>query len=294
MNKQPVTVIGLGPMGSAMAGTFLDHDHPVTVWNRTTSKADNLVARGAVRADTVPAALAANELVVLSLTDYAAMYDVLGPAATALSGRVLVNLSSDTPDQARAAARWAADRGATHLTGGVLVPPPWIGKPGASTFYSGPRQAFETHRETLMVLTETDYRGADPGLAALYYQLNMDMFWTSMLSWLHALAVARANGITAKELLPYATSALDLRYFLEFYTDRIDAGEHPGDVDRLSMGVASVEHVAHTTRDSGIDSALPDAMLEIFRRGQATGRGADSFTSLIDVLTLSSAARRDR
>jgi hypothetical protein len=98
----------------------------------------------------------------------------------------------------------------------------------------------------------------------------------------------------ARVAVPSATSALDLRYFLEFYTDRIDAGEHPGDVDRLSMGVASVEHVAHTTRDSGIDSALPDAVLEIFRRGQATGRGAVSFTSLIDVLTLSSAARRDR
>ncbi|WP_207922546.1 hypothetical protein [Micromonospora sp. KC606] len=120
-------------------------------------------------------------------------------------------------------------------------------------------------------------------MAALYYQLNMDMFWTSMLSWLHALAVARANGITAEELLPYATSALDLRYFLEFYTDRIDAAEHPGDVDRLAMGVASIEHVVHTTRDSGIDPALPQAVLEIFRRGEAAGRGGDSFTSLVDI-----------
>ncbi|MEJ3748829.1 NAD(P)-binding domain-containing protein [Actinomycetes bacterium KLBMP 9797] len=284
MTKQSVTVLGLGPMGRAMVNVFLDNGHPVTVWNRTPSKADDLVARGAVRADTVDAALAANQLVVVSLTDYAAVDDVLGPATAGLAGRVLVNLSSDTPDRARAAARWAAEHGATHLTGGVLVPPPGIGKPGASAFYSGPREAFEAHRETLEVLTATDYRGDDPGLAALYYQLNMDMFWTSMLSWLHALALARANGITAKELLPYASSALDLRYFLEFYTDRIDAGQHPGDVDRLAMGVASIEHVVHTTRDAGIDPALPGAVLEIFRRGAAAGRGGDSFTSLIDVL----------
>jgi 3-hydroxyisobutyrate dehydrogenase-like beta-hydroxyacid dehydrogenase len=284
MSKQPVTVIGLGPMGRAMVGAFLDNGHPVTVWNRTVGRADDLAARGAVRADTVDEALAANELVVLSLTDYAATYDVLGPATAALPGRVLVNLSSDTPDRARVAARWAAERGATHLTGGVLVPPPGIGKPGSSTFYSGPRETFETHRETLAVLTGTDYRGSDPGLAALYYQLNMDMFWTSMLSWLHTLALARANGITAKELLPYATSALDLRYFLEFYTDRIDAGDHPGDVDRLAMGVASIEHVVHTTRDSGIDPALPETVLGIFRRGLAAGHEGDSFTSLIDVL----------
>ncbi|GLI03947.1 NAD(P)-dependent oxidoreductase [Phytohabitans aurantiacus] len=285
MNKQPVTVIGLGPMGRAMVGAFLDNGHAVTVWNRTESKADDLVARGAVRADTIQAALAANELVVLSLTDYAAVYDVLGSATTALAGRVLVNLSSDTPDQARTAARWAAEHGATQVTGGVLVPPPGIGKPGSSTFYSGPREAFEAHRETLEVLTATDYRGDDPGLAALYYQLNMDMFWTSMLGWLHALALARANGISAKEMLPYAKLALNLEYFLEFYTDRIDAGEHPGDVDRLAMGMASVEHVAHTTRDSRVDPALPDALLEIFRRGQTAGHGDDSFTSLIDIVT---------
>jgi 3-hydroxyisobutyrate dehydrogenase-like beta-hydroxyacid dehydrogenase len=285
MNAQPVTVIGLGPMGRAMAAAFLDKGHPVTVWNRTASRADDLVARGAVRADTPEAALAANELVVLSLTDYAAMYDLLGPATGALPGRVLVNLSSDTPDQARAAARWAAEHGATHLTGGVLTPPSGIGRPESSTLYSGPREAFERHRETLTVLTAADYRGDDPGLAALYYQLNMDMFWTSMLSWLHALAVARANGITAKELLPYATSALDLRQFLEFYTDRIDAGEHSGDVDRLAMGVASIEHVAHTSRDSGIDPALPQAVLDIFRRGETSGHGGDSFTSLIDTFT---------
>jgi 3-hydroxyisobutyrate dehydrogenase-like beta-hydroxyacid dehydrogenase len=285
MNAQPVTVIGLGPMGRAMAAAFLDKGHPVTVWNRTASRADDLVARGAVRADTPEAALAANELVVLSLTDYAAMYDLLGPATGALPGRVLVNLSSDTPDQARAAALWAAEHGATHLTGGVLTPPSGIGRPESSTLYSGPREAFERHRETLTVLTAADYRGDDPGLAALYYQLNMDMFWTSMLSWLHALAVARANGITAKELLPYATSALDLRQFLEFYTDRIDAGEHSGDVDRLAMGVASIEHVAHTSRDSGIDPALPQAVLDIFRRGETSGHGGDSFTSLVDTFT---------
>lgn len=284
MSKQPVTVIGLGPMGRAMVDAFLDNGHAVTVWNRTAGKADDLVARGAVRADTVRAALATNELVVLSLTDYAAMYDVLGPATTALAGRVLVNLSSDTPHRARAAAQWVAEHGATQLTGGVLVPPPGIGKPGSSTFYSGPREAFETYRDTLETLTATDYKGDDPGLAALYYQLNMDMFWTSMLSWLHTLALARANGITAKELLPYAKLALNVEYFLDFYTDRIDAGEHPGDVDRLAMAVASVEHVGHTARDSAVDPALPDAVLEIFRRGQAAGRGNDSFTSLIDIL----------
>lgn len=283
--KQSLTVIGLGPMGQAMAAAFLDAGHPVTVWNRTASRAEPLVARGAVLAPTAEAALAANELVVLSLTDYRAMYEILRPAAGALAGRTVVNLSSDTPQQARAAADWMAGHGAVHLTGGVQVPPSGIGKPESATFYSGPEEAFLTHRATLEVLTGADYRGADPGLAALYYQIQMDMFWTGLLGYLHAVALARANGIPAGEFLPYATSTMSLMPgFLAFYAPRIDADDHGGDVDRLAMGVASVEHVLHTVEASGVDRALPAAVLELFRRGMAAGRGADSVTSLIEVI----------
>lgn len=35
----PVTVLGLGPMGRALASAFLAAGHPVTVWNRTPGRA---------------------------------------------------------------------------------------------------------------------------------------------------------------------------------------------------------------------------------------------------------------
>ncbi|MFG2557039.1 NAD(P)-dependent oxidoreductase [Streptomyces sp. NPDC048581] len=283
MQKQPVTVIGLGPMGHAMAVAFLDNGHPVTVWNRTASRADDLVAKGAASASTPAAALSAGELVVLSLTDYDAMYAILEPATHALSGKVVVNLSSDTPEKAREAAKWAARHGAEYLTGGVQASPAGIGEPDSFTFYSGPRHVFEAVKETLEVLTRADYRGEDPGLAALYYQLQLDVFWTTALAYLHALAVADAHGISAQDMLPSLSGTVaSMPDFFGFYTPRIDAGEHPGDVDRLAMGVASVDHVVRTAEDAGVDATLPAAVLEIFRRGMTTGHAADSFTSLIE------------
>ncbi|WP_058046413.1 NAD(P)-dependent oxidoreductase [Streptomyces roseifaciens] len=283
-DKRAVTVIGLGPMGQAMAGAYLDAGYEVTVWNRTAAKADALAARGAHRAAGVEEALAANGLVVLSLTDYDAMYALLEPAAGSLAGRVLVNLSSDTPERAREAAAWAARHGAEHLTGGVQVPPSGIGKPESSTFYSGPKEVFEAHEAALKVLTGTDYRGTDPGRAALFYQIQMDMFWTAMLSYLHATAITAANGITAQEFLPYAQSTMaSIPGFLAFYAPRIDAGRHDGDVDKLAMGVASIDHVVHTAEGSGVDAALPAAVREVFRRGVERGHGDDSFTRLLEV-----------
>ncbi|CAL9289456.1 NAD(P)-dependent oxidoreductase [Streptomyces sp. SudanB25_2051] len=284
--KQSVTVIGLGPMGQAMAGAFLDHGYDVTLWNRTASRADALVARGAVLAPTVEEALAANELVVLSLTDYDAMYALLEPASAALAGRVLVNLSSDTPEKARAAARWAAERGAVQLTGGVTVPPSGIGQAESKTFYSGPREVFERHLPALRVITgRTDHRGEDPGLAALMYQIGMVMFWSSMLSYWQAIALADANGLKAADILPHAVeTANSLPGFFSFYAERVDAGRHTGDVDRLAMGTASVEHVLHTNADAGVDTTLPAALVELFRRGLDAGHAADSCSALVELM----------
>jgi len=87
----PVTVIGLGPMGQAMARALLAAGRQVTVWNRTPSRADDLVTGGATRAETPSDAVSAAELVVLSLTDYQAMYDILGNVDDAvLAGKVIV------------------------------------------------------------------------------------------------------------------------------------------------------------------------------------------------------------
>ncbi|SDL23039.1 NAD(P)-dependent oxidoreductase [Nonomuraea jiangxiensis] len=283
-----VTVIGLGPMGQAMGSAYLDNGYEVTVWNRTPTRADALVARGAKRAESVEAALTANTLVVLSLTDYDAMDAILAQAPpTALAGRTLVNLTSDTPDRARQAAVWLAERGAVQITGGVQVPPPGIGTPDAMTYYSGPKDSIEAHRPALEVLTGIDYLGEDQGLAALYYQIGIDMFWTAMAGYLHGQAVAEANGISAEVFLPHAVRTLELRYFLEFYAPRITAGNHEGDVDRISMGVASLEHVLHTTQAAGVDGSLPAAVLKTFRQGVTAGHGQDSLTSLIGVLKAS-------
>lgn len=42
-----VTVLGLGPMGQALAAALLDAGHHTTVWNRTEAKAAQLLSRGA-------------------------------------------------------------------------------------------------------------------------------------------------------------------------------------------------------------------------------------------------------
>ncbi|NUK82699.1 NAD(P)-dependent oxidoreductase, partial [Streptomyces lunaelactis] len=149
MNSNPetaVTVIGLGLMGQALASAFLRAGHPTTVWNRSASKADPLVAQGARLAPTIGDALKASSLTIICLTDYLAMHELLGANDIELHSTKLINLTSGDSTQAREAARWAEQRGAHYLDGAIMAIPPTIGSAEAVILHSGPQSDFETHK----------------------------------------------------------------------------------------------------------------------------------------------------
>ncbi|GLY69269.1 NAD(P)-dependent oxidoreductase [Amycolatopsis taiwanensis] len=281
-----VTVIGLGPMGQAMTRTWLGAGHPVTVWNRTPSRAAALVADGATRAATPADAVAASDLVILSLTDYQAMYDVLDGATRSLPGRTIVNLSSDTPDRTREAATWAAKHGATFLTGGVMIPAPMVGTKEAYVYYSGPEAVLDRHRTTLARIGVPRYLGEDPGLAQLMYQANLDVFLSTLSALLHATALMGTAGFTATKALPELLDTIrGVPAMLEAggpAGPRIDAGEHPGTLSTVTMMGATADHIVTTSEAAGIDLALPKAVQAHYARAIADGHGADNWTRIID------------
>jgi 3-hydroxyisobutyrate dehydrogenase-like beta-hydroxyacid dehydrogenase len=286
-----VTVIGLGPMGQAMARALLDRGHPVTVWNRTPSRADDLVAQGATRAPTPADAAAAAELVVLSLTDYQAMYDILDPPtgpAVDLTGKVVVNLSSDTPERTREAAAWAGDRGARFLTGGVMVPAPMIGTPEAYVYYSGPKEVLEAHGATLGAIGAPRYVGEDPGLAQLYYQAQLDVFLTALAALLHATALVGSAGVSAAAFVPEAIETLaGIGPMLEGGAEvvqQLEQGSYPGDLSTTTMMGATAAHIVGASRAAGIDLALPLAVQSLYERAIEAGHGGDNWTSLLEVI----------
>ena len=65
-----VTMIGLGAMGSALANAFLGAGHDTTVWNRTPSKMDALLALGATGASSISEAVEASPIIVFCVDNY--------------------------------------------------------------------------------------------------------------------------------------------------------------------------------------------------------------------------------
>ena len=104
-NKLSVAFIGTGIMGAPIAGHILDAGYPVTVNNRTKSKAAALIERGAAWADT-PADAAANADVVFTMVGYPSEVEELylagdGLLACTKPGAVLIDLTTSSPELAR-------------------------------------------------------------------------------------------------------------------------------------------------------------------------------------------------
>ncbi|MCW4352392.1 NAD(P)-binding domain-containing protein [Hoyosella sp. YIM 151337] len=261
-----VTVIGLGPMGQAITRALLRAGTAVTVWNRTPSKADAMVALGAKRAETVAEALEANDVALLSLTHYEAMYDVLSQAPNVLNGRTIVNLTSDSPQNTRAGAQWVRDHGSSYLTGAFMSQGDDITHPLSYVFYSGPEKIFRALRDVLTPLSPPEYLGPDYGLAQLYYQGLLTIFHPFVLSYEQALATIEQSGGEIDRFTPYARRFMDsIKDFMVYFTDAAKQGGW-GDIASLRMMHAGAQHVIDTSNDAGIAAPLTRTVQEVYAR----------------------------
>ncbi len=290
-DRPTVTVIGLGLMGSALARAFLRAGHPTTVWNRSVEKADPLVAAGATHADSVADAVAASPLVIACVLEHAVLQDVLAPAAGALAGRTLVNLTSGTPEDARATAAWVTEQGAEYLDGKILAFPSTVGQPEAFLLYSGPRNAFAAHEPTLAVLGRATHLGADPGLAAAHDLGLLGLMYGTATGFLHSLAVLGSEGVEPRAFLPHATDLVAaLPALLEDLVEQTASGEFGGREANLKMQTVFLGHMIEVSRTRGVDPAFPVYLKGLMDQAIAAGHGDDDFGRLLEELVVPASA----
>lgn len=272
--NRSVTVVGLGPMGQAMVRAFLAAGVEVTVWNRTAAKADAMAALGAKRAATVAEALAANEVIVLSLTHYAAMYDVLGPVADRLAGKVIANLSSDSPEMARKGGAWVRSHDAEFLSGGFMSAGDDITHPASYIFYSGSQEVFEAHADLLRPLSPQEYLGTDDGLAQVFYQALLITFHPWMLAFDQALALIESSGNDIDRFLPYAQRSSEAYpFFMAQYAAAAKSGGW-GDAAAFAMMDAGAQHIIDASEEAGVDATLSRTAQKFWRAAREAGEKA--------------------
>ncbi|GAA3387870.1 NAD(P)-dependent oxidoreductase [Streptomyces roseoviridis] len=285
-HRTAVTVVGLGSMGSALAGAFVDAGHPATVWNRTPSKAEPLVSRGAHHAPAIGEAVAASPLVVTCLTTYEDTIAALEPAGAAMEGRALVTLNSGSPSGARKMAAWALGHGMRYLDGAVKDVPSAVGGGDTLLYYAGGPAVFGEFAPVLRALGgDTVHLGPDPDLAALCETAVGGTLLPALVGFFQGAAALRARGLEAASMVRFTAKWFEMiSSVLPVFAAEIDRGDYGDGASSVNLFLAGAAHDVELGEEAGLDVAWHEPFHDLLRRAADAGHGDHSISALTEVL----------
>src|SRR5260221_11779582 len=200
-----VAFIGLGRMGHGMAGRYLDNGFTVAVWNRSKSKAEDLIARGARWASSpAEAANGADAIVTMVADDEASRAVWLGKdgaASTAKAGTLVIECSTVSYKHALDLARELRGRGLVYIDCPVTGLPDAAAS-GKLTLLVGAEPAdLEQARPYLAPLSTTIRHFGAVGTGTVYKLINNLMGAIQIAGISEGLAIAEQAGLDMKLVL---------------------------------------------------------------------------------------------
>lgn len=279
-----ISFIGLGAMGSKVALTLIESDCRLTVWNRSPGKAETLIQKGAEWAGTLEAAITASPIIMICIDNFEITQKILSEntITSLLAGKTIVQMSTGTPAETRAANDWFAQHGAELLVSMIMVYPASIGKDDAQFLISGPEHLYQKCEKYFHFLGgDIRYLGSGIGAASAMSLAILGKIIVNLLGLVHGANICVSEGVELSEyakMFPPGDRAQTVTAAIESNNYRVDGGAA---IDIALVSAASLQHQA---RDVGINSEIPDFAFNLFQRAIDAGyRGQDS-ASLFKVL----------
>jgi 3-hydroxyisobutyrate dehydrogenase-like beta-hydroxyacid dehydrogenase len=229
--KSTIGFIGLGLMGKPMAGNLLKAGFPVVVWNRTESRADELVGAGAKLGASPRDTASQADVLITIVSDPAAVETILWGDEGALGGlrrgATMIDSSTISPDLARRVAAACAEKGVDYLdapvTGGD-----WGAKKGELVFMIGGKEdVFERVKPVFEVLGKKFFQ-VGPNGAGQTVKLAMNLILALEVEALaEALALATKGGVAGEKLVEVMQSSMARAGVLDVKAPSILKNEFP-------------------------------------------------------------------
>jgi 3-hydroxyisobutyrate dehydrogenase-like beta-hydroxyacid dehydrogenase len=201
---EPLGFVGIGAMGSRMVFRLLDAGVPVVVWNRSRSKLDAVVARGAEAAADLADLSARCTIVIGCLLDDTAVEAVYGPLVErARQGQVFLEHGTFAPTVARRLSVTAGLRGAVFLDVPVTGGPEGAANGTLIAMAGGDEFALSTVAPILANYVARVVRVGEPGSGLELKLVNQ------LLVSIHMAAAGEAAALIARLAIP-ADVAVDV------------------------------------------------------------------------------------
>lgn len=234
--KPTVGLIGLGLMGGPMGRNLLKAGFPLVVWNRTRSKADELVREGAKLAADPREVGQQVDVLITIVSDPPALEEVLfgsggngggGALAGLRKGTTLIDSSTVSPDLARRLAADCAERGVDFLdapvTGGT-----WGAQKGELVFMIGGKAETLDRVRPVLEAVGKKFFLLGPNGAGQTVKLGMNLLLALQVdAFAEALALVTSAGVPAANLLEVLQSSMARSGVLDVKAPLMVKGEFP-------------------------------------------------------------------
>jgi 3-hydroxyisobutyrate dehydrogenase-like beta-hydroxyacid dehydrogenase len=279
-----VSLIGLGAMGSAIAGALIGNDCDLTVWNRSPAKADRIVKLGAKKANSLEQAVAASPRLIICIHGYAATRDLLRQpeVGALLSGKTVIQMSTGTPREAKDAERWINERGGNYLDCAIMVYPETVGTSEGQLFVSGQECVYQDCDSLIGHLGgDVRYLGANIGAAAALDIAVVSRLVAITIGVIHGANVCQSEGVSLEQfasVFPKGDRARSLALAIhnEDFEDNVAVS--------VAVAIEVISSIKSQAADMGINSELPDFLLGLYDRAVAAGYRQHDVASLIRIL----------
>jgi glyoxylate/succinic semialdehyde reductase len=289
-----VGFIGLGIMGGGMAANLLAKipargraSHPLVVYNRTRSKADALVASGAVWADT-PAEVGgqSNILFTMLARPEAVLETASGPEGflgRLPAGALWVDCSTVNPSFSR---RMAAEANALGVR---FVDAPVTGSKAAAragdlVFMIGgdPADVEECRPYLEMMGKRTVHVGAQGMGASLKIVFNL-MVGQAMLSFSEAVSLGRSLGLSQETLHDFLIGSMPVAGLIGFKRPKFETGNYEADFP-LELLWKDLHLAALTAYEQGVPLPSGNLAKEIYAMAASAGLSEQDFSVIYSFL----------
>ncbi|WP_322486948.1 NAD(P)-dependent oxidoreductase [Chloroflexus sp.] len=197
--------IGLGIMGRGMAANILRAGFPLTVWNRTLGRADELVAAGAQLAASPAEVAARSDIVISCVSDTpdveAVIFGPQGVIEGAQVGMLMIDMSTISPQGAQRFAARLGESGISFLDAPVSGGSEGAARGTLSIMVGGPTELVERAMPVFQAMGKTITHVGGHGAGQTVKLVNQILVVGTMLAISEALVFAQASGVDLEKTL---------------------------------------------------------------------------------------------
>lgn len=277
----PIGLVGLGLMGTAVAPRLLAHRYPLVVWNRTREKATEWTEQGAAWSENP---FEQCQRVILCLYSSEVVDEVLSKWLPSIrSGHIVIDTTTGEPSQSRHWQQRLAARGAAYLDAPFSGSSRQTLEGQATVIVSGDRQTFEACNDLWPVLGKRVFYVGECGNAANMKLVSNLVLGLNRAALAEGLILADRLGIDSRQALEVLRGSAAYSQQMDTKGDKMVDRDYSTQA-KLSQHLKDVRLILNAAHQAGMHPDLVDVHRQWLEQGEAMGLGELDNSSVIEVV----------